>query len=267
MAAYLDRMAGTATLKTAAISPLFAKHYRGRLRRAARGALIAALRGLAAAGLAPRRTVDRLRIPDLLGPGAAPVRTVVKSVSAHGRARAFAEAAPNARIVVILRDPWGYVASVIRGAAQGKYPAEAPLDWIPESPSGRRHGLTAARLSAMPPVERLTWNWIAINEQLLDDLAGRANVLHVRYDELCGQPMPQARRIFAFAGLPWHRQTEQFVTRSTSFRGTARYYAVFRDATEAPVRWRQELPPEDQRRVAEILRRSELARFCPALEA
>ncbi len=69
--------------------------------------------------------------------------------------------------------------------------------------------------------------------------------------------------MFTFAGLPWHRQTEQFIARSTGFHGAERYYGVFRDAAQAPHRWRQEMPIADQRRVNAILRQTSLVSLCP----
>ena len=267
---YLERLIRTGTLKTSSVRPLFPKHYRDPLRQAAHGGLVWTLRGLGALGDAlgaSSRRLNAVRIPDLVRRDTATLRVVVKSVSAHGRARAFADAAPAARIVVILRDPWGYVASVLRGATQGKFGSAQPLDWIPDSGPGRRHGLTAALLAAMPETERLAWNWTAINEQLLDDLADRPNVRIVRYDELCDRPEPLARELFAFADLAWHPQTERFIARSTRHDGPEHYYGVFRDAAHAPQRWRQEMPAEDQHRIAAILRRSRLAQFCPALDS
>ena len=102
-----------------------------------------------------------------------------------------------------------------------------------------------------------------MNEKLLDDLSGRPDVLVVRYDELCERPESLAQDVFTFAGLPWHRQTERFLDRSTSFHGAERYYGVFRDAAQAPHRWRQEMSPADQRQVNAILRQTSLVSLCP----
>ncbi|MDE2580390.1 MAG: sulfotransferase [Rhodospirillales bacterium] len=261
---YLDRLIRTGTLKTSAIRPSFPKNYRGPLRGAARNGLVQAIRGLLALRVAPRR-MDRFPIPDLVNKRPGKPWVVVKSVSAHGRAQAFALAAPQARVVVILRDPWGYVSSVMRGTAQGKFVSDAVLDWIPGSETGRRYGLTLAELTEMPVVERLAWNWAAMNEAFLDAFGDRPNARMIRYDLLCERPAPLAREIFDFVGLPWHRQTEAFIAQSTTFRGAERYYGVFRDASQAPHRWRHEMPLGDQRRVDAILQRTRLARYCPDL--
>jgi len=258
---YVRRLAATATLKTSGIRPFFAKSYRGKLHQTLHVGMLLGLHGVAALGIGgqARKT---LPVPDLMRPGHR-ARIVVKSVSAQGRARLFARALPEARFVVIVRDPWGHVASILRGAAQGKYESPAHIDWILKTEQARRHGLTADRLAALPRLEQLVWNWAIFNEKLIDDLSGIASVRIVRYHEFCADPLCQARELFSFAGLQWHRQTEDFIVRSTSFVGRDRYYQVFRDTARAVNRWRQDMPFEDQKRVFAVLRETALLPLCP----
>ncbi len=267
-AAYFDRLAATATVKTAAVPPFFPKHHRDRARRALHLGWVGAVRGLRALPLPlglPAARLNRWRAPDLIAPGAGPTRIVVKSVSSHGRARAFADALPDVRLVLILRDPFGYVCSVQRGAALGKFPPGLPFDWIPDSAPGRRHGLTEPLLASLAPVELVAWTWVAMNELLCDGLAGRADAVVLRYDDLCTTPEATARAAFAATGLSWSAQTEGFLAASTGFRGPERYYGVLRDAARTRDRWRAEMASEDQRRVAAILRHSPLAAHWPDL--
>ena len=119
----------------------------------------------------------------------------------------------------------------------------------------------------MPQVEQLAWNWAILNEKVIDDLGGLDRVKLVRYQDLCEQPLQQARALFDLAGLSWDRQTEAFLRRSTSHVGPDRYYAVFRDTAAALYRWRQELSPEEQRRMHAVVRATSLAPFCPEFHA
>ena len=259
---YLRQMARTSTLKTVGPGPSFAKSYRGALGRRLRDGTVQGLRVLAATGL-DRRRIDRIGVPDLLAGNPRAIRLVVKSVSSHGRIAALAACAPDARLVLILRDPWGHVASVLRGTARGKFLSPFELAWIAGTTEGRRHGLTTAGLGALPPVEQLTWNWVVCNERMLSDLAQAPAARVIRYDTLCAAPMEHARALFDFAGLGWHPQTAAFIARSATHRGPARYYQVFRDARATVDSWRREMPREDQARIAAILRRTALASYWP----
>lgn len=260
-AEYVRRLAATSTLKTAGVRPFFAKNYRGKLGRGLHTGMVLGLHGAAALGLGGRAR-KALPVPDLLRPDHRP-RIVVKSVSAQGRARLFARALPDARFVVIVRDPWGHVASLQRGLDLGKFESHAHVDWLLGTEQARRRGLTPDRFAALPRLEQLVWNWAIFNEKLIDDLTGIASVMLVRYHELCADPMRHARELFGFAGLPWHRQTEAFIARSTNFSGRDRYYQVFKDTARAVSRWRHDMPREEQRRVFAVLRETALLPLCP----
>ncbi len=130
----------------------------------------------------------------------------------------------------------------------------------------RRYGLTPERFEALPLVEQFAWNWAILNEKAIDDLAGLADVKVLRYQTLCEAPMCEARSLFAFAGLDWNKQTEDFLRRSTTFSGRDRYYQVFKNTRVAMNRWRTELGPEDQRRIQAVLRETSLGPLCPELE-
>ena len=257
---YLRRMIDTATIATAGPAPRFPKAWRTPPRAALHLGLTEGLRMLAR--FDPRRGgLHNLGLPDL-GDGGAP-RVVVKSVSGHGRAALLAAADPAARVVVLLRDPGGQVDSVLRGTARGKFVEPTELDWIPPTRPARRHGLTAAALARMDRIDQLAWQWVVRNEMLLDDLDGAANATVLRYDDLCADPEAEARRLFGFAGLPWHPQTAAFLAASTSGNGAQGYYSVFRDPATSLHRWRSRLGAADQRRIGAILRRSPLARWWP----
>ena len=257
---YLRRMIATATVATAGPAPRFPKAWRPLPRTALHRGLTEGVRLLAR--FDPRRGgLHNLTLPDLAG-GAAP-RMVVKSISGHGRAALLAGADPAARVVVLLRDPGGQIDSVLRGTARGKFVEPTDLDWIPPTSPARRHGLTAAALEQMDRIEQLAWQWVVRNEMLLDDLGGAANAMVLRYDDLCADPEAEARRLFAFAGLPWHPQTEAFLAASTSGAGAQGYYSVFRDPAASLNRWRGRLDAAAQRRIGAILRRSKLARWWP----
>ncbi len=262
---YLGQLIDTATLKTAGSLPMFPKRYQSTPVYLARAAIVHALRAADLAKVS-RRLTRGMHIPDWVDPARHPdLRVVLKSVSSRGRARLFADALPGARIIFILRDPWGQVASMQRGAALGMFEDDIPLAELLETEQAARYGLTEAGLAALPRVEQFAWNWAILNEKAIDDLGGLDRVKILKYQDLCEHPMDQARELLAFAGLPWDRQTEAFLRRSTTYTGPNRYYAVFRDTAASLYRWRQELSEEDQQRINQVVQATSLAALCPCL--
>ena len=264
--AYLTQLIGTATVKTAGSMPFFAKRFETLPTRLLRHAIVYGLRAAALSRFG-QRLGRNIPIPDLLDPVRHPeLRVAIKSVSALGRAGLFAAALPQAKFVVIIRDPWGQIASMRRGAALGKFEESLPIAELVDPPRAARYGLTPAQFATLPEIEQFAWNWAIMNEKAIDDLGGMARVRILRYQDLCENPLQQARELFEFAGLNWDIQTEEFLQRSTSQAGPYRYYAVFRDTADALYRWRKELTPDEQRRINDVVRVTSLAALCPGLE-
>lgn len=195
------------------------------------------------------------------------VRIVMKSVSGLGRAGMLADALPSARVILLMRDPRGQAASVLRGERLGMFDNPTCADEMLHFGQAARYGLTPARVAAMPLVERLAWNWVVQNEQAIQDLGDRPNVVVLRYEDLCRRPQACARELLAFARLPWHPQTEAFIDRSSAPGTVDRYYSVFKDAATALSRWRKDLSADDQRRIRDIVRSSSLALLYDVAEA
>jgi hypothetical protein len=260
---YLRQLIETATLKTAGSLPMFPKRYQSTPAHLVRAAIIHALQVADLARIS-RRLTRGTHIPDLIDPARHPeLRVVIKSVSSRGRARLFADALPGARIIFIVRDPWGQVASMQRGAALGMFEDNIPVAELLETEQAARYGLTEARFASLPEVEQFAWNWAILNEKAIDDLHGLDRVKVLKYQDLCEHPLEQARTLLAFAGLPWDSQTETFLRRSTTYTGPNRYYAVFRDTAASLYHWRQELSEEDQQRISQVVQATSLAALCP----
>jgi hypothetical protein len=249
-------LAGNNRLKSSGSLPRFAKSYRRGAADALHAGLTYALRGIdkSTQGWLGLRN---MRVPDLFRPRAHPnLHIVVKSVSFQIRARQLAQALPGTRIVFIVRDPYGQVASMLRGAALGKFERPVNLETMACTEQARRYGLTAARLETMSAVERYSWHWAIYNEMTIDDIAGLENVRVVRYDALCDDPVAEARQLFAFAGLSWNAQTAEFLERSTRPSLSDGYYQVFKDPSATLHRWRTQLDAEDKARIHDVIART-----------
>jgi hypothetical protein len=184
-------------------------------------------------------------IPDIIDGARWPQPTIViKSVSAHERARLFLEALPGSRIVFIIRHPCAQVASVLRGFALGKFGNQSLLQdlrrYLQVWRLARRHrgagprhrlsellsadqaqqldDLTDERFEALPTVEELAWWWAMLNQKTIDDLTGLRDVRIVRYEDLVADTAAVVRELFAFTGLTWDPQTAAFILKSTSVR-------------------------------------------------
>ncbi len=141
-----------------------------------------------------------------------------------------------------------------------------PVGELQETEQAARYGLTETRFVTLPPVEQFAWNWAILNEKAIEDLGGLECIKLLKYQDLCEHPVAQARALLDFAGLGWDPQTETFLRRSTSYGGSDRYYAVFRNTAAALYRWRRDLSADDQRRINHVVRATSLASLCPSLE-
>lgn len=245
---YLLRLARFRHLKCAGHRALFRKTYRSPLASLARLAQIVALRVLAPVWPG----AVRARVADFQRSGST-AQIVMKSVSRCGFAGLYATALPKARIVLVIRNPYGQIASTLRGTTLGKLDGAAAVTGLWTWPEAVAHGVTRQRFAAMSLAEQLAWHWVVHTEKALDDLEGRDRVKIVCYETLCADPMKHAGAIFEFAGLAMGEQTRRFVRASTAGSGSRRYYAVRKNPTETPLRWRKDLSTEDQARIASII--------------
>ena len=265
-AEYVARLMRTPTLKASGQLPVFPKSYQVAFVRPLRTAMINALRWTEAA--TGSRRMRSFPVPDLFNPNRhPPVRIVMKSISARGRARVFLEALPAMRLILLLRHPCGQVASTLRGYTQGRFDTGVFVRDVLHTPGAQRYQLTKQRLQAVHPIEQLAWHWATINELVLEAMSGRENARFVLYEDLCADPAGQVRGLFSFTGLDWNRQTEDFIRRSTSYGGAERYFGVFRNAVAAANRWRTELSESDQRRVLGVVTQTSLGRLWADISA
>ncbi|HEX5326423.1 MAG TPA: sulfotransferase [Acetobacteraceae bacterium] len=259
-AAYLARLARTPTLKSSGQLPIFAKSYYPPGGRSLRAGMIHTLRWIEA--VSGSRRMRAFPVPDLVDPDRYPkLRIVIKSISARGRARVFLKAMPTARALLLLRHPCGQVASTLRGFQQGKFNSGVFVRDVLATPGASKYGLNERRLTAASEVERLAWHWATMNELAAEAVAAHPNGRMIRYEDLCRDPIGEARTLFAFCGLQPSQQTDSFIQASTSYSGTERYYSVFRNAVAAADRWRTELSEDDQRVVLGVVAQTSLGRL------
>jgi hypothetical protein len=249
-------------LRTAGKGPFFAKSWQTTPARLLRTSLTYA------AAAASRMGLPSWPIPDLGTVTCA--RMVIKSVRLTTGVGDFARACPGGRAFLILRHPCGQVASVKRGASDGRFDlaepgTDMPFDEVSAIDFASRHGLDETGFQRLADAAKYAWSWRAFNETAFGSILGLTNARVVVYEELCANPRTEARAILTFAGLSWHPQTETFLGRSTGYDGPAEYYAVVQNSTVAANRWRTSMAPEDQAAVRAVVRDSPLLRYWPEL--
>lgn len=275
--ALISRWAANRSAAAVTKRPFFAKSWQSPGNRLIRDGLVLLL--AAAARVPPLAAwAKRARVPDLArgaGNGAgsgAPGRVLLKSIALGAGAGAVARALPEARVVMILRHPCGQVDSMLRGHRRRHFDlrtqgTDMPFDEDAAIAHAGRDGLDATAFHALPDAAKFAWNWRASTETAAAALHGLPNAQVVLYEALCTQPVDLARRILGFTGLGWPPATQDFLTRSSTHRGAAGYYAVYRDAAAAAEAWRTRMEPADIAAVRAVMRGSPLASLWPDLAA
>ena len=185
-----------------------------------------------------------------------------KSIELTASIGTILRALPSSRGVWITRHPCAYVASVLRGERERKFEGSMSsaddygvFDLLLETNTARRMGVTREALSSLDAMERLAWRWVLFNQKACDDLQAIGNWTRLMYEEMCMNPMGEARRLLDFAGLTWHPQTEDFVRSSTSLH-TGGYYALRKDPVKAAFAWQRDLTRQQVDRILRIARMS-----------
>ena len=186
-------------------------------------------------------------------------RVVWKSIESPARLGAISAAIPKARGALIMRHPCGYIASVMRGGAQGRFTDPDSvgedlglLDALAATTSAREHGVTLDYLRAATPLQRLAWQWALANGKALAETAAAGRIMPLRYEDLCTEPLAVTERLFDWCELSWSEQTEAFLHASTHTH-RKRYYSVYKDPARAANAWREELPESIQQEVMDTI--------------
>lgn len=193
-------------------------------------------------------------------------RLVWKSVESPARLGVLLKVYPEARGVFILRDPCGYVASVLRGEKKMKFSgsqsmaeSETVFRRILETPYAQEIGLTLEDVFMMKKEARLSLFWNLLNQKTASDLKQLNNGRIIRYEDLCRDPMGNFKQLFEYCGLDWNPQTDAFVASSISSEDDS-YYSVFKDPMKAAYKWQEELYPSQIEAIHEVTREHPIGR-------
>ena len=263
---HLDRLRRTRKIKATGSLPVFEKSYHNPFERHVRKLWIYGLKGVQSA-IPGARWLSDAWVPDLVDPARRPsITLVIKSIIALGRVNLLHRAAPEAKLIIIVRHPCGHLASVLRGISDSKFehPVSAKLSArLAETGQARRRGLTVESFERMELVEQLAWRWVILNEKAMEEVGGLAGAKMLRYEDLCDDPEGVARQLFDFAELDWNDQTARFIGASVHDDDTGGYYRLFRNPKESAGKWRQQLDDALVRRIMGVVSETEPGRLFP----
>jgi len=194
----------------------------------------------------------KLSVPDFIDIGSDSNLCLIKTVNALGHVNLLLEAKPEAKCILTVRYPCGYVASRMR---QDKFSEKQSVigKGLLRAEQARRRGLTLESIEAMSPLERLAWVWTVFNEKAMEDVAGNPNVYLLRYEDLCQSPVQIVRELIAFLELDWHPQVEAFLSNSTSSSQDKGGYSIVRNTRREIGKWKRELEQDQIQTIFDIV--------------
>lgn len=222
--AYLTRLIALRTVRTMGARPFFRKDYRPAAAEWRWRATVTAAK--AAQNLGWTHSAS---LKDLIT-GGAPQVTLLKMVSALGRASRLIPSMPAMQPILIIRNPLSYAASRLRGYHNGFMALPPSLATLADTQSGRELGLTPDLLEQSTAVERIAWDWLIANSEALKAVLSHGGLV-LSYDRLAQHPMEGARDLFAQIGFDFSRQTARFIEHAANRNGS--YYSVFRSPTRS----------------------------------
>ncbi len=181
--------------------------------------------------------------------------TVWKSIESLGR-MAEINRCVGSKSIHILRHPCGHIASTLKGQDGGLFDGHLPVweDWelydklIEQSGDSR---FSTAALRNMTIEERLVVRWGVMNDYALKWGRQDANNKIILYEDLCARPAEVFREVLQHAGLLPDEQSLDYLRSSTSADDLA-YYSKQKVPLLAAYRWKQQLPPDVQKRIMDM---------------
>lgn len=213
---------------------------------------------------------ERLRLslpdtmPDLINGDGSDMLCLIKSVSALGRARLFAEASPDMASVHILRHPCAVIASMRVGIGKGVMGSSVYLTSLFAQKESARYPFTFEQMQEATHEEQAAYRWMLLNDKAAADMEGARGYLQVRYEDLCNHVDHTSRQVFDHLGLTIGAQTERFIRDisrpSETTRASSGYFKIKRPITSALDKWKTQLKPDEVDRIRAVVSHSPLGR-------
>ncbi|MEZ5931297.1 MAG: sulfotransferase [Alphaproteobacteria bacterium] len=256
---YVHAMATCRHWRAADHLPIFKKAFRGTFADAAYRLLVLSTKMARRCRLQPWESM-----PDLVDRDDGVRLHLIKSVSALGRARLFAEAVPKMRMIHIIRHPCAVYASLRVGIDKGVMGSNVALKPLFSQKQSQEYPFSLKQLENAPFEQQVAYRWMLANDKAAADLAGTSRYLRVVYEDLCTDVDRVSRQVFEHLGLTTGVQTRRFIEEISEKPGAGQrdvgYFRVKRPITSAVDKWKSQLDAQTVDRIREIVSHSPLGR-------
>ncbi|WAJ70701.1 sulfotransferase [Catenovulum adriaticum] len=183
-----------------------------------------------------------------------------KSIESPARLNVLAQANPEMPIAYVVRHPCGVINSELRGISSHEFGDNLPIyqafglmEELVNSSVGKALNFDMDQFKALTPAQRLAVRWLIYNEKALNDVKNNDNIKLFIYEDICSDPKREFKKIYDHLGLKDNGEIEQYVLETTSSE-TETYYSIQKDPLHSAMKWRKQLPAEDQLAIQDILK-------------
>ena len=131
-------------------------------------------------------------------------RVIISSSDLLGRLPVLTAAMPESRGILVIRNPFGHVAAMLRDLDHCGRKALSTACSLLATPQAKTYGLSVRSFGAMPLFEQHAWSWVLHNERAIEALSGLAASRVIMRRDVVLNPVRTAKSLFAFAGLSWN---------------------------------------------------------------
>jgi hypothetical protein len=256
---YVQAMADCRRFRSVGTLPVFNKSFRSRSANLVFKAMLLSAKAARRLKLPPPKT-----LPDLISAEPGMRLTLIKSVSALGRARLYSEAVPDLRSIHIIRHPCAVYASLHKGLKKGLMRAKPEIKPLFRTPEAVAYPFSLDEMKKASFEEQIAYRWMVTNDKAAKDMAGSPHYLRIGYEDLCTDVETVSRRIFEHLDLELGPQTQRFIdevnSEPTNGGKAAGYFDVKRSITSGLDKWKTELDGETIERIREVVSHSPLGR-------
>lgn len=173
-------------------------------------------------------------------------------------------------VVYIIRHPCAVTSSIVRGQKDALMPMPEDrlvvLKRVLPKHAPKLAEIYEHKLEELTTIEQEALYWVVQTGRALRACEQSPNGLVVIYEDLTERPVEIAKQVFQHFNLTMPEEAIAFIEESSNKslksaikRGQVnmnKYFTIFRDRKVARDRWKEEMSPEDQMRVMEIVKDS-----------
>lgn len=241
--------------------PVFKKSFRNPAQNAAYHSAIYAAKSLNSLPL--NSIKNHLSIPDFISSDQkSHVTYVVKSVTSLCRAELFSAALPHLKIIHLVRNPCGVIASLIRGIKKGVMSKNTYISTLFERGYTESFPYSLDDILSRSTEEQMAFQWMAQNNIVYERMKDKDNYRIIRYEDVCRNSHDASSSLMKYCDLEMTDQSHDFLMQLDHTTGNhSGYFSTMRPLQSALNKWRHDLSQQTILNIAEIVRHSDVGRL------